>query len=1040
MIRILTVAVLLCLSVASAAQQGPGGVGTSTGNVLWLRADNGVYTNTGGTIPAVNGDPVGRWDDQSGNNRHASHGTVTERPNLITNVVNGLPVLRFVAADGDRLLSTGVAGGNAASVWAVARWSTLPSSNPGIIQASPAGLSFSGGASDKVIGMWVSNASGVWGRGVQSNGTQANLPENFTTSVNTFYAFLNRYDGSATIEQYVNNNSVGSVNYDGTLRSWSDFGIGRQANEGWNGDIAEVIAFNFAVNTAQRIIVNNYLAAKYGFTLLSNDVYTMDNAGNGHYDHEVAGIGRANATNIHNDAKGSGIVRVSNPSGLGNNEYFMWGHDNGALQTTVTTGLPAGVTARFARQWRVSETADVGAIDMDFYLDGLADFSSGDECSIAQSLRLLVDTDNDGYADETPISGAVSLGNNVYRFTGVTAIGDTHRFTLGVATVDPVDGPGGVGNTEGSSSLKLWFRPDHGVNTTGSSVDSWANSAGLAVLNISETGTQRPQLVTNAVNGFSEVSFNGSNRLRTGLTLTTSNFITNEAFSFLVVRADNTTQQSCVYLTDPLETNRFSNHIPWAGSVYFDIGNCCGSDTRLEVGGLTGLTNYSVWSYDANPSSGKQLYRNGNQIANVASTSTYSSHATHRFNIGGNTDGSGGFVGDVAEVIIFNSRVNSAQRVIIQNYLAAKYGLSLAADDIYQMDNPGNGNFDFDVAGIGRVNSTNIHAAARGGIVTVSNPSNLGDNEFLIWGHNNGSLGVTSTTDLPPGIEGKLSRIWRVSEVNVSGSAVNVGDIDLEFDLSGQGPITPADLRLLIDHDNDGIFGEPGTIQLPVTSSSIGCGLYMFRVPGGDLANNRRFTIGTANIIQTPLPIELTSLTGQMEDGNARVSWTTQTETNNHFFSVERSTDGKNFRVVGDVEGSGTTSMPVSYEFIDQLPPIGILYYRLRQVDYDGAYSYSDVIRVDNTVGGTQLIATPNPVTGAGAMMLRIRHREMVDMRSVYVRVLDVVGREVMLPMTPEEQSITLSFAGQGSGVYLISVFSSQLGEPLTIRVLVSGD
>ncbi len=1037
MMRILTVAVLLCLSVASVAQQGPGGVGNSTGNVLWLRADNGVYSDIAGTTPATNGQQVANWNDQSGNSRHASHGTATERPQFITNVVNGLPALRFTASEGDRLLSTGVADGNAASVWAVARWSSLPSSNPGIIQAAPAGLGFSSDTNDKVIGMWFSSAGGVWGRGVQSNGTQVNLPVNFTSSVNTFYSILNRYDGSSLIEQYVNNNSVGSVAYNGTLDSWSDFGIGRQATESWNGDIAEVIAFNFAVNSAQRTIVNNYLAAKYGLTLSSGDVYTMDDPGNGNYDHDVAGIGRVNSSNIHNDSKGSGIVRVSGPGGLGDGEYFMWGHDNATLEPTVAAGLPAGVTSRMARQWRVSESGDVGAINIDFYLDGVTGFDFADDCRISQSLRLLVDTDNDGYADQTPIAGAESLGNNVYRFAGVTAIGNSHRFTLGLVTIDPTDGPGGVGNAEGSSSLKLWFRPEHGVNVTGANVDSWTNSAGIPALDISETGAERPQVVTNAINGFNEISFNGSNRLRTGLTLTTSNFITDEASSFLVVRADNTTQQSCVYNTDPLETNRFSTHIPWSGSVYFDIGDCCGTATRIEVGGLTGLTDYSVWSYDANPSSGKQLYRNGTQIANVASTSTYSSHASHRFNIGGNTSGTAGFAGDVAEVIIFNTRVNSAQRIIIQNYLAAKYGLSLAANDVYQMDNPGNGNFDFEVAGIGRVNSTNIHAAAKGGLVRISNPSNLGDNEFLLWGHNNGPLDVTSTTDLPTGIQGKLSRIWRVSEVDAAGGAVNVGDIDLEFDLSGQGPITQSHLRLLIDHDGDGVFAEAMTVQISVTSSNVGCGLYTFRVPGNSLTNGDRFTIGTTNITQTPLPVELVSFSGTMTNGNANLAWKTLTETNNHFFTIERSQDGKNFRPVGEIPGSGTTKEAVSYRFVDYLPPSAVLYYRLKQTDYDGTQSYSDAIRLDNAGGGTQLIAVPNPVDSDESLVLRIQHHEMVDMRLAWIRVFDVMGKEVPIIGEVDEQELRFRFAEQRPGIYLITAASPQLGVPLTTRVLV---
>src|SRR5690606_17561572 len=141
--------------------------------------------------------------------------------------------------------------------------------------------------------------------------------------------------------------------------------------------------------------------------------------------------------------------------------------------------------------------------------------------------------------------------------------------------------------------------------------------------------------------------------------------------------------------------------------------------------------------------------------------------------------------------------------------------LLLTENDIYQWDDAANGNFDFDVAGIGRVDGLNMHTDAQGtGIVRMFNASGLHDDEYLMWGHDNGPM-VTVTTDVPPGVQGRLSRVWRVSETNGAGVAANVGTIDIQFDLSGLEPITASDLRLLIDHDGDGIFSEGGTLQKP---------------------------------------------------------------------------------------------------------------------------------------------------------------------------------------------------------------------------------
>src|SRR5690606_21847334 len=240
-------------------------------------------------------------------------------------------------------------------------------------------------------------------------------------------------DGSQ-ITQYVNNASAGTAAYDGTLRIWPEMSIGVQAGtEGWDGDIAEVIGYSTALNSAQQVIMANYLAAKYGIALGADDIYVQDDPANGNYDHEVAGIGRISASSIQNSSRGSGIVQVSAPTNLNNNEFLLWGHDNGVLGYWGAGDRPAGVQQRLDRTWRVNEVnrtgqaVDVGAVDITFDLSALGPVTASD-------LRYLVDTNNDGsFADETPIDGAVSLGNGQYSFAGITALVNNARFTLGTA-------------------------------------------------------------------------------------------------------------------------------------------------------------------------------------------------------------------------------------------------------------------------------------------------------------------------------------------------------------------------------------------------------------------------------------------------------------------------------------------------------------------------------------------------------------------------------------------------------------------------------
>ncbi len=88
--------------------------------------------------------------------------------------------------------------------------------------------------------------------------------------------------------------------------------------------------YDVLLNTTQILIMDNYLSSKYGNIAIDTDLYGMDVAGSGDHDHEVAGIGRTVALDVHTDAQSS-IVRVSNPSALGNGDYLLFGHNNGAL-------------------------------------------------------------------------------------------------------------------------------------------------------------------------------------------------------------------------------------------------------------------------------------------------------------------------------------------------------------------------------------------------------------------------------------------------------------------------------------------------------------------------------------------------------------------------------------------------------------------------------------------------------------------------------------------------------------------------------------
>lgn len=93
-----------------------------------------------------------------------------------------------------------------------------------------------------------------------------------------------------------------------------------------------------------------------------------------------------------------------------------------------------------------------------------------------------------------------------------------------------------------------------------------------------------------------------------------------------------------------------------------------------------------------------------------------------------------------------------------------------------------------------------------------------------------------------------------------------------------------------------------------------------------------------------PLPISLLRFEGKVQSDRVDLSWTTASEINNDVFILERSSDGTEFSEVTKVNGAGNSTEINEYQTADYFPLSGITYYRLKQVDFDGQFSYSDLI------------------------------------------------------------------------------------------------
>ena len=176
----------------------------------------------------------------------------------------------------------------------------------------------------------------------------------------------------------------------------------------------------------------------------------------------------------------------------------------------------------------------------------------------------------------------------------------------------------------------------------------------------------------------------------------------------------------------------------------------------------------------------------------------------------------------------------------------------------------------------------------------------------------------------------------------------------------------------------------------------------------------------TVKYSQQPIPVELTSFTANVtNEGNVVLNWSTATETNNHMFEVERKSEAGEFYIVGNVEGSGTTTEPKEYSFIDQSVGPGIYYYRLKQIDFNGDYKYSDEVFVEVKATLTFSLEQnyPNPFNPSTKIKFDVPAESFITLK-----VYDLLGNEIAILVNEEKNAgsyeVEFNVAELTSGVY----------------------
>lgn len=258
----------------------------------------------------------------------------------------------------------------------------------------------------------------------------------------------------------------------------------------------------------------------------------------------------------------------------------------------------------------------------------------------------------------------------------------------------------------------------------------------------------------------------------------------------------------------------------------------------------------------------------------------------------------------------------------------------------------------------------------------------------------------------------------RYYAVDLVSGTMNAPVVELSFNTDGvedESIVVPGNVHIVRATASTGPWSDEG-----------GSGVFSPAAPAGyatsgttSISSTTYFTLGYLNTI---LPIELKSFEAFLIQGVVEINWATFTEYNNHYFVVERSRDGITFDSLFYVEGAGYSKSILNYQTVDDRPLAGMSYYRLKQVDYDGRFTYSELVVIRNSNNeGTGVFVYPNPTKQSDRLFIKF---ENFKEKKARLRITDVAGRIVHTADIRIEQEVDLTDLKSklGTGLYYLEI------------------
>lgn len=274
-----------------------------------------------------------------------------------------------------------------------------------------------------------------------------------------------------------------------------------------------------------------------------------------------------------------------------------------------------------------------------------------------------------------------------------------------------------------------------------------------------------------------------------------------------------------------------------------------------------------------------------------------------------------------------------------------------------------------------------------------------------------------------PGTLDKVSGVGYWDVTRDAGGTVTTAVVDLYYNANDVVSDAP-NLRVAKD-DGAGNWVDLGGTGSATPSGNILSTTNFTTFSSFSLANN----LGGANA----LPVELVYFRGKLLLGGVVLEWQTASELNNDFFEIEVSTDAENYITIANIRGQGTTTALNDYEFVDRYPASGLNYYRLRQVDYNGDFEYSNIISVMNDAPA-KLYYSAYPQPASTHLTLQLRAIDETSMMNLFI--YNINGRIIKhITIDPKTKQLPVDISAFTNGLYLIRL--NQAAQAFHGRLLI---